>query len=131
MSNPRCLPSSIASPEAFRTTLKSLLRLHYYSTDALDRSWTFRYPDDDHRDLMVEVTQVLPAGSKSVSSPSKSDWADKPLNSEFEPMLRELLLKAQGGQLHFDLSWRFQFDDADCLDLLVEVTYLETETPGT
>jgi len=106
-------------------TLKTLLGLHYASTGTFDRSWTVRYVGDNQRDLLVEVTHLLPLGSGSISSPSLGDDPVFPPGDEFEPLLKDLLGKAQNGGISFDRSWRFQYADADRLDLMVEVTYLE------
>ncbi len=118
-------PSWAVSPEEFRITFKTLLGLHYSSSGTFDRSWTVRYAGDDRRDLLVEVTHLLPLGSGAVSAPSSDDESALPPGDGFERMLKDLLAKAQDGGMSFDRSWRFQYVDADRLDLLVEVTYLE------
>jgi len=118
-------PAWAVSPEEFRMTLKTLLGLHYSSSGTFDRSWTLRYTSDDHRDLLVEVTRVLPLGSGVLSFPSASGEPATPPGEGFEPMLKDLLEKAQDGGIAFDRSWRFQYTDADRLELLAEITYLE------
>ncbi|WP_266079458.1 hypothetical protein [Haladaptatus caseinilyticus] len=128
MTHSRRLPTRVTSLEEFRTTLKLLLGIHYDSSDALDRSWTFRYSDEERRDLMVEVTHLRSRGSNAPSLRSTSASSDRHPEFEFEPMLRELLIRAQEGGIAFDRSWRFQFADTDPWDLMVEITYLEKRT---
>ncbi len=126
MCRPSHLPPWVASPEQFRTTLKSLLGNHYDSSHGFDRSWTFRYPDSDRNDLMVEVTHLLPSGSDS--EPSELITPNKPPASGFESTLEKLLAKAQDRGVVLDRSWRFRFPETDLPDLMVEITSLEKRT---
>ncbi|WP_435154466.1 hypothetical protein [Haladaptatus sp. DFWS20] len=57
------LPQPTKPPEQavvkdFRDVLGDLLLKGHHRGIEFDRSWTLRYPDADHPDLMVEVTHV-------------------------------------------------------------------------
>ncbi|WP_435159782.1 hypothetical protein [Haladaptatus sp. DFWS20] len=48
----------LATPKEFDTALKNLLLHGYQSGVAFDRSWTFRDPETDRPDQMVEITEL-------------------------------------------------------------------------
>lgn len=49
----------------FRGVLGDLLVKARERGTEFDRSWTFRYPDSEHPDLMVEITRLAPAEKTS------------------------------------------------------------------
>ncbi|WP_458190463.1 hypothetical protein [Haladaptatus sp. NG-WS-4] len=51
-------PPENAMVEDFRDVLGDLLLKGHQRGIEFDKSWTFRFPDDDHPDLMVEVAYL-------------------------------------------------------------------------
>ncbi|WP_233274871.1 hypothetical protein [Haladaptatus cibarius] len=107
-----------SAPQEFEASLKSLLAAAGRGDVTFDRSWTFRY-DDDNPDLMVEVTRL--AGQSGITRPC-GKHAPKMRAEAFETELSALLRDAHRSNVAFDRAWTFRC--ADGSDLMVEITRL-------
>lgn len=105
-------------PQEFEGSLKTLLVAARRGAVTFDRSWTFRR-EDDHPDLMVEVTRLA---SDSETTHSCGEHAPTMDETEFETKLSSLLRGAHRSGIGFDRAWTFRC--ADGLDLMVEITQL-------
>ncbi|WP_227354066.1 hypothetical protein [Haladaptatus salinisoli] len=126
MSRAQSVPLWMAAPEEFRSTLKMVLSTAYKNDRRFDRSWTFRYPDEDVPDLMVEITHLEKGGTEELLNPPRpTKPPEKAVVDDFRDVLGDLLLKGYRRGIEFDRSWTFRYPDADHPDLMVEVTQLE------
>jgi len=106
------------SPQEFEASLKALLIAARGSAIAFDRSWTFRR-EDDHPDLMVEVTRLASDPDTTRTCGEHTPTMDE---TEFETELSSLLRDAHLSGIGFDRAWTFRCTDG--LDLMVEITRL-------
>ncbi|GKZ16318.1 MULTISPECIES: hypothetical protein [Haladaptatus] len=105
-------------PQEFEGSLKALLDAARRGGVTFDRSWAFRR-DDDHPDLMVEVTRLV---TDSDTAHSCDEYAPTMGETEFETELSSLLRSASRSGIGFDRAWTFRC--ADGIDLMVEITRL-------
>ncbi|WP_458205154.1 hypothetical protein [Haladaptatus sp. NG-SE-30] len=126
MSRAQSVPLWMAAPEEFRSTMKMVLSTAYKNDRRFDRSWTFRYPDEDIPDLMVEITHLEKGGTeKLVNSPRPTKPPEQAVVKDFRDVLGDLLLKGHRLGIEFDRSWTFRYPESDHPDLMVEVTHVE------
>ena len=105
-------------PHEFENSLKAHLIAAHHGAVMFDRSWTFRR-EDDHPDLMVEVTRLASDSDTTQDCGKHVPAMDE---AEFETKLSSLLRDAHLSGISFDRAWTFRC--ADGLDLMVEITRL-------
>ena len=105
-------------PQEFESSLKTLLVAARRDQVTFDRSWTFRR-EDDHPDLMVEVTRLASDPDTTQTCGEHDSTMD---DTEFETELSSLLRDAHLSGIGVDRAWTLRC--ADGLDLMVEITRL-------
>lgn len=117
MSQTDSVPLRTGSQE-FEGSLKALLVAARRGGVTFDHSWGFR-SEDDHPDLMVEVTRLI---SDPDTTYSCDEFSPKMAEAEFETELSSLLRTVHRSGVGFDRAWTFRC--ADGLDVMVEITRL-------